>query len=207
MCVKHQPKGWENETSPADALHSRPLARSVRGAQIRIPLRAMPVPSGYPVVVPKRRADCEASPWLAHYLPRPSPSSPTTPPSEPDRVTVARPRCSTDNPVPALLVPAQAKLLSEPTPTRTTPPPLPHPGASRPTPNQHHPRKKEPSATSTAVRASPVRFACQSKYRGQHAPRYHLGADSTARFECLCIQWRQRTMDAGIPPLLTSDIF
>ena len=134
----------------------------------------------------------------------PPPSSPTTPPSEPDRVTVARPRCSTDNPVPALLVPAQAKLLSEPTPTRTSPPPLPHPGASRPTLNQHHPRKKEPSATSTAVRASPVRFACQSKYRGQHAPRYHLGADSTARFECLCIQWRRRTMDVGIPPLLTS---
>ena len=107
------------------------------------------------------------------------------------------------DPGPALL-PQSAMKLSAPTPTRTTPPPLPHPGASRPTPNQHHPRKKEPSATSTAVRASPVRFACQSKYRGQHAPRYHLGADSTARFECLCIQWRRRTMDAGIPPLLTS---
>ena len=186
-------------------MRSRPLARSVRGAQIRIPLRAMPVPSGYPVVVPKRRADCEASPWLAHYLPRPSPSSPTTPPSEPDRVTVARPRCSTDNPVPALLVPAQAKLLSEPTPTRTSPPPLPHPGASRPTPHQHHLRKIEPSATSTAVRASPVQLA----YQGQpgdttHLDPFHVLMPCKSSCAVYCIQWNTSKKAVGIPPRLIS---
>ena len=158
----------------------------------------MPVPSGYPVVVPKRRADCEASPRLAHHLPRSSPV-PTDHPTSPSQA-----RLISSDDAPAVALTWRRHRPSHPLPTRTTPPPLPHPGASRPTLNQHHPRKKEPSATSTAVRASPVRFACQSKYRGQHAPRYHLGADSTARFECLCIQWRRRTMDAGIPPLLTS---
>ena len=158
----------------------------------------MPVPSGCPVVVPKRRADCEASPRLAHHLPRSSPV-PTDHPTSPSQA-----RLISSDDAPAVALTWRRHRPSHPLPTRTTPPPLPHPGASRPTPNQHHPRKKEPSATSTAVRASPVRFACQSKYRGQHAPRYHLGADSTARFECLCIQWRRRTMDVGIPPLLTS---
>ena len=161
-------------------------------------------PSTTPSSFSSDARDCEADPRSAHHLLRSSSPSPTTPPSH------TNPRFSSSDvlqhradPGPALF-PQSAMKLSAPTPTRTTPPPLPHPGASRPTPNQHHPRKKEPSATSTAVRASPVRFACQSKYRGQHAPRYHLGADSTARFECLCIQWRRRTMDVGIPPLLTS---
>ena len=162
----------------------------------------MPVPSGYPAVVLERRADCEASPWLVHYLSRSSPVPADHPTSSTNRGSVVRTRSTT--------TPSSSRSShgddTDPRhhTTRTSPPHPPLPGASRPIPSQHHPRKKEPSATSTAVRASPVRFACQSKYRGQHAPRYHLGADSTARFECLCIQWRRRTMDVGIPPLLTS---
>ena len=135
----------------------------------------------------------------------PPPSSLTTPPSEPDRVTVARPRCSTDNPVPALLVPAQAKLLSEPTPTRTSPPPLPHPGASRPTPHQHHLRKIEPSATSTAVRASPVQLAYQGQ-RGDttHLDPFHVLMPCKSSCAVYCIQWNTSKKAVGIPPRLIS---
>ena len=52
----------------------------------------------------------------------PPPSSLITPPSDSNRGTVAQPRCSTDNPVLALLVAPQAKSFSAPTPTRTTQP-------------------------------------------------------------------------------------
>ena len=109
------------------------------------------------------------------------------------------------NPVPALLVPAQAKLLSEPTPTRTSPPPLPHPGASRPTPHQHHLRKIEPSATSTAVRASPVQLA----YQGQpgdttHLDPLHVLMPCKSSCAVYCIQWNTSKKAVGIPPRLIS---
>ena len=141
-------------------------------------------------------------PCLPSTYSGPPPPPPIPPPASTNRGSVARTRSAT--------TPSSSRFQhgddTDPRhhTTRTSPPHPPLPGASRPIPSQHHPRKKEPSATSNAVRAFPVRFAYQSKYRGQHTPGYQQGVDSKARFECLCIQWRRRTMDSGIPPLQIS---
>ena len=197
--VGKPPTGWENETSPADALRSRPLARSVRGAQIRIPLRAMPVPSGCPVVVPKRRADCEASPRLAHHLPRSSPV-PTDHPTSPSQA-----RLISSDDAPAVALTWRRHRPSHPLPTRTSPLPLPLPGASRPTLHQHHLRKIEPSATSTAVRASPVQLAYQGQ-RGDttHLDPFHVLMPCKSSCAVYCIQWNTSKKAVGIPPRLIS---
>ena len=135
----------------------------------------------------------------------PPPSSLITPPSDSNRGTVAQPRCSTDNPVPALLVPAQAKSFSEPTPTRTSPLSLPLLGASRPTPHQHHLRKIEPSATSTAVRASPVQLAYQGQ-RGDstHLDPFHVLMSFESPCAVYCIQWNTSKKAVGFGPRLIS---
>ena len=162
-------------------------------------------PSTTPSSFSSDARDCEADPRSAHHLLRSSSPSPTTPPSH------TNPRFSSSDvlqhradPGPALL-PQSAMKLSAPTPTRTTPPPLPHPGASRPTPNQHHPRKKEPSATSTAVRAFPVQLAYQGQ-RGDttHLDPFHVLMPCKSSCAVYCIQWNTSKKAVGIPPRLIS---
>ena len=94
---------------------------------------------------------------------------------------------------------------SHPLPTRTSPLPLPLPGASRPTPHQHHLRKIEPSATSTAVRASPVQLAYQGQ-RGDttHLDPFHVLMPCKSSCAVYCIQWNTSKKAVGIPPRLIS---
>ena len=150
------------------------LARGVRGAQIRIQLRAMSTPSTTPSSFSSDATrDCEADPRSAQCLLWSSSPSPTTPPSN------YHPRFSSSDvmqqsagPGSALRALQSAMKLSEPTSTRTNP--LPPHSRARAVRYQINttPEKMHASATSNAVRVFPDDLASQSKDRGQLAPGY-----------------------------------
>ena len=173
------------------------LARSGRGAQIRIPLRAMPVPSGYPVVVPKRRADCEASPRLAHHLPRPSPV-PTDHPTSPSQA-----RLISSDDAPAVALTWRRHRPSHPLPTRTTTQSTPERESL--IAGQHTARQRSSLQVALQLGLSLLGLFIRTS-TGPFRTRIPPSVLTQGKFLCAvyCIQWSSRRKAVGIPPRLIS---
>ena len=156
-------------------------------------------PPAVPSSFPSGARTARQVPGLPITYHGPPPSLPITPPAH----TQARLISSDD--APAVALTWRRHRPSHPLPTRTSPLPLPLPGASRPTLHQHHLRKIEPSATSTAVRASPVQLAYQGQ-RGDttHLDPFHVLMPCKSSCAVYCIQWNTSKKAVGIPPRLIS---